>query len=69
MKVKEDSEKVGDEDFRVGTWGVREEILRVMKIYQTFKQLKQFRDFPGGLTAKSPHSQCRGPGFHPWSGN
>ena len=25
--------------------------------------------FPGGLMAKIPHSQCRGPGFHSWSGN
>ena len=27
------------------------------------------RDFPGGPVAKSPSSQCRGPGFDPWSGN
>ena len=26
-------------------------------------------DFPGGPVAKTPHYQCRGPGFHPWSGN
>ena len=26
-------------------------------------------DFPGGPMAKTPHSQCRGPGFDPWSGN
>ena len=25
-------------------------------------------DFPGGLAAKTPHSQGRGPRFHPWSG-
>ena len=23
-------------------------------------------DFPGGLVAKTPHSQCRKPGFNPW---
>ena len=23
------------------------------------------RDFPGGPLAKTPHSQCRGPGFNP----
>ena len=23
------------------------------------------RDFPGGLVAKTPNSQCRGPGFNP----
>ena len=28
-----------------------------------------FRDLPGGPVAKSPGSQCRGPGFDPWSGN
>ena len=27
------------------------------------------RDFPGGLVDKTPRSQCRGPRFHPWSGN
>ena len=26
------------------------------------------RDFPGGPVAKALHSQCRGPGFNPWSG-
>ena len=26
-------------------------------------------NFPGGPMAKTPHSQCRGPGFDPWSGN
>ena len=27
------------------------------------------RDFPGGPAVKTLHSQCRGPGFDPWSGN
>ena len=26
-------------------------------------------DFPGGPVAKTPRSQCRGPGFDPWLGN
>ena len=26
-------------------------------------------DFPGGPVAKTPCSQCRGPGFNPWLGN
>ena len=26
-------------------------------------------DFPGGPVVKTPHSQCRGPRFDPWSGN
>ena len=27
------------------------------------------RDFPGGPVVKASYSQCRGSGFHPWSGN
>ena len=27
------------------------------------------QDFPGGLVVKTLHSQCRGHGFDPWSGN
>ena len=27
------------------------------------------RDFPGGPVAETPCSQCRDPGFDPWSGN
>ena len=27
------------------------------------------RDFPSGAVAKTPCSQCRGPGFDHWSGN
>ena len=27
------------------------------------------RDFPGGPVAKTSCSQCRRPGFNPWSGN
>ena len=27
------------------------------------------RDFPGALVAKTLHSQCKGSGFDPWSGN
>ena len=26
------------------------------------------RDFPIGPVAKTPHTQCRGLGFDPWSG-
>ena len=26
-------------------------------------------DFPGGPVAKTPHFQCKRPGFNPWSGN
>ena len=26
-------------------------------------------DFAGGQVSEIPHSQCRGRGFHPWSGD
>ena len=29
---------------------------------------KQDKDISGGPLAKTPHSQCRGPGFNPCSG-
>jgi len=38
------------------------------KGYQCYKKGSS-RDFPGGSVAKTPHSQYRGPGFNPWSGN
>ena len=33
------------------------------------KKKVKFWVFPGGPVAKTTHSQCRGPGFDPWSGN
>ena len=33
------------------------------------KRSKKQRHFPGGPVAKTLQSQCRGPGFDPWSGN
>ena len=36
----------------------------------TLKQQKSLsRDFPAGPVARTPHSQWRGPGIDPWSGN
>ena len=34
-------------------------------------KISKFRalDFPGGPMAKTQHSQHKGPGFDPWSGN
>ena len=29
----------------------------------------EIRDFPGGAVVRTPCSQCREPGFDPWSGN
>ena len=37
-------------------------------IYLFFKKYS-LGDFPGGTVAKTPCSQCRGPGFDPWPGN
>ena len=34
-----------------------------------FAKIFRVRDFPGGPVGKTPHSQCRGPEFDPWSGN
>ena len=39
------------------------------KNYQPRQDIKKIWDFPGGPVAKTPHSQCRGPKFVPWSGN
>ena len=35
------------------------------KFYYFVIYLKNLWDFPGGPVVKSPHSQCRGPGFNP----
>ena len=39
-----------------------------ISVHFTFR-LKMFLiwDFPGGPVAKTTYSQCRGPGFNPWS--
>ena len=34
-----------------------------------FPIINILQDFPGCPVAKTPRSQCRGPGFDPWSGN
>ena len=35
----------------------------------TSSRKNELRDFPGGSVTKTPHSQCREPGFDSWSGN
>ena len=32
-------------------------------------RIRKLADFPAGPVAKTPHSQCKGPGFDPWTGN
>ena len=39
------------------------------KLTTEFDSFSYLRDFPNGLGAKTPYSQCKGPGFYPWSGN
>ena len=39
------------------------------KVAHSIATASAFRDLPGGPVVKTPPSQCRGPGFAPWSGN
>ena len=39
------------------------------KIALKIVSIEVFRDFLGGAVDKTLSSQCRGPGFDPWSGN
>ena len=36
---------------------------------ENLRAASEEKDFPGGPVAKTPHFQCRRPGFTPWSGN
>ena len=36
---------------------------------QMSKKMLKARGFPGSPVVKTPHFNCRGCGFHPWSGN
>ena len=38
-------------------------------VVTSFKLKRICRDFPDGLAAMTPCSQCREPGFNPWLGN
>ena len=49
---------------RMQVWGQWFQGFRTSKVLRTWED----RDFPGGLVAKTPRSQCRGPGFDPWYG-
>ena len=41
--------------------------VRVVTLLWPQSCLEDDRDFVGGPVAKTQRSQCRGPGFHPWS--
>ena len=42
---------------------------KILKCRHHPTKKSSLKDFPGGLVAKTLHSQWRGPGFDPWSGN
>jgi len=55
-------------------WGRKEsdttEQLHSLQLLQEFHdQNSLYKDFPDSSVAKTACSQCRGPGFNPWSGN
>ena len=61
---------VGSEGVLIRLWQKRRD-----KPVQWFRwvaeQLLKYgcRGLPGGPVIKTPHTQCRGPRFNPWSGN
>ena len=44
-------------------------VIKCVKVLLQYKRNTCDKDFPGGPVAKTPCSQCRGPGFEPCSGN
>ena len=48
---------------------LRQKTKVLMQLKSNIKILINLKDFPGGPVVKTPCSQCRGPGFDPWSGN
>ena len=44
------------------------QLLSVCLLVRKYKNSSN-RNLPGSPGAKTPSSQCRGPGFEPWSGN
>ena len=80
---RESSDKAGHPDDS-DNWKVNVEVMDIViiliavmvswvytyvKTYQVVHLKNVQWDFPGGLVGKTSHSQCRGPGFDPWSGN
>ena len=54
------------------TTSIRNCQIKIVETKTTLTEMKNSADgwdFPGGPVAKTLHSQCRGPGFNPWSGN
>ena len=43
-------------------------VIKCVKVLLHYKRNTCDKDFPGGPVAKTPCSQCRGPGFEPCSG-
>ena len=42
-------------------------LIKILKFH--IKKKKKRRGLSGSPVVETPHSQCRGPGFDPWSGN
>ena len=43
--------------------------MKSVKSYKEYYETDTVRGFPHGPVANTLHSQCRKPGFYPWSGN
>ena len=44
--------------------------IEILELKSTVTEIiNSLEDLPGGPVAKTPRSQCRRPGFNPWSGN
>ena len=52
---------------RTKSWTLKEKTKKKKK--EKINSKNKERDFPGGPVANTRCSQCRGPGFDPWSGN
>ena len=45
------------------------DLIGLVMMQNNKQKLQAIWDFPGGSVDKTLCSQCRGPGFDPWSGN
>ena len=66
LQSQESSNFFGNFAFTVRVWVGK--YFHLTLAYPTSRESGE-GDFPGGPVAKTPCSQCRGPGFDPWSGN
>ena len=62
LKISREHSPRRHQPYDLPTWG------QIKTLTNQVKNLIS-RDFPGGPVTRTLHSQCRGPGFDPWSGN